>query len=132
MGKVSKVLDQSLIICWCHFTMDVCDTTKSPSFFWQPVAISSLSAVRTQTSQEHRQLLLSITLPKQRKFGANVVPGLLTNNAFTGTFPHYILRLTSVLSSPEHYQKIYLLHFCPSRSEVKDTSYLPGRTSHAH
>lgn len=105
MGEVSKVLDQSLFICWCHFTVDVCETTKSPCSFWQLVASSSLSAVQTQTSQKHRQLLLSITLPKQRKFGASVVPGLLTNNVFTGTFPHYILCLTSVLSSPEHFQK---------------------------
>jgi len=49
MGKVTLVLDQSLIICWCNFTAGVCDTAKSPSFFWKPVAVSSLSVVQTQT-----------------------------------------------------------------------------------
>lgn len=47
MGKVIKALDQSLIICWCNFTVGLCDTAKSPSFFWKPVAIPSLSAVQT-------------------------------------------------------------------------------------
>lgn len=50
MGKVTKVLNQSLIIGWCNFTVGVYDNAKSPSFFWKPVAISSLSAVQTQTS----------------------------------------------------------------------------------
>lgn len=121
MGEVTKALDQSLIVCWCNFTVGMCDSAESPSFLWKPVAISPPSAVQTLTSWKHQQLLPSVTLSKQRKFGANVVPGLFANNALTGTFPHYILSLTPVLSGPEHFQQIYLLYACPSRSEVIDS-----------
>lgn len=120
MGKARKTLDQSLVICWC--TATVCGTAESASLPWKPVATSSPSTGRTRTCW--KQLFPSITLSKQRKFGADVVPGLFANYALTGTFPHYILPVAPLLSGPEQFQKIYLLDARPSRSEVRDTQYL--------
>lgn len=120
MGKARKTLDQSLVICWC--TATVCDTAESASLPRKPVVTSSPSTGRTRTCW--KQLFPSITLSKQRKFGADVVPGLFANYALTGTFPHYILPVAPLLSGPEQFQKIYLLDAHPSRSEVRDTQYL--------
>lgn len=120
MEKARKALDQSLVIRWC--TVTVCDTAESPSLPWKPVATFSLSTGRTQTCW--KQLFASTTLSKQRKFGADVVPGLFANNALTGTFPHDILPVALLLTGPEQFQKIYQLDACPSRSEVRDTQYL--------
>lgn len=93
MGKARKALDQSLVICWC--TVTVCDTTESTCLPWKPVATSSPSTGRTQTCW--KRLFPSIILSKQRKFGADLVPGLFANNALTGTFPHYILPVALLL-----------------------------------
>lgn len=56
----------------------LCVTPESPSLPWKPVA-TSLSTAQTQTCC--KLLFPSITMSKQRKFGADVIPGLFANNA---------------------------------------------------
>lgn len=78
-----------------------------------------------QSCSTHQRLSLHTMLAKQRKFRADVVPGLFANNALTGTFPQHILPLTPVLSALSTSRRFICCTFVQVGQRLKPLSTLP-------